>query len=134
MIAQAKRLLDLTAGDLMSHNLIVLHQTTSVREAARTLMQGFISGAPVVNEQGRCVGVISTTDFLRLTWPGNEAMKQATSATHCQFLCQTEQADGTIKAWCSLPAGACLLQGPVEEKTGMPQCSLPRSVFMDGQI
>ncbi|HLW68783.1 MAG TPA: CBS domain-containing protein [Gemmataceae bacterium] len=134
MIAQEKALLDLTAGDLMSHNPIVLHQTTPIRDAARTLMQAYISGAPVVNERGRCVGVISTTDFLRLTWPGKEEMKAAPAASHCQFICQTEQADGTIKTWCTLPEGACILQGAVDPPGGMPQCSLPRSVFMDGQI
>jgi CBS domain-containing protein len=134
MIAQEKALLDLTAGDLMSHNPIVLHQTTSIRDAARTLMQAYISGAPVVNEKGRCVGVISTTDFLRLTWPGKEELKQAGPSSRCQFMHQTEQAEGMIKTWCGLPAGACLLQGTVDPQSGMPQCSLPRSVFMDGQM
>jgi CBS domain-containing protein len=134
MVALEKALLDLTAGDLMSHNPIVLQQTTSVRDAARTLMQAYISGAPVVNERGRCVGVISTTDFLRLTWPGKEESKQPGPSSHCQFMHQTEQADSTVKTWCSLPVGACLLQGSVDPQTGEPQCSLPRSVFMDGQM
>jgi CBS domain-containing protein len=134
MIAQEKRLLDLSARDLMSHNPIVLHQTTSVRDAARTLIQASITGAPVVNAEGRCVGVISATDFVRLTWPGKEESKKISSAGYCQFLFQAKQADGTVKSWCTLPAGACLLQGPMDQQESMPQCSLPRSVFMDGQI
>jgi CBS domain-containing protein len=134
MVALEKALLDLTAGDLMSHNPIVLHQTTSVRDAARTLMQAYISGAPVVNEKGRCVGVISTTDFLRLTWPGKEEMKKPGAAGYCQFLFKAKQADGTDKTWCTLPAGACLLQGATDQHEGLAECSLLGSVFMDGQM
>ena len=134
MVALEKALLDLTAGDLMSHNPIVLHQTTSVRDAARTLMQAYISGAPVVNERGRCVGVISTTDFLRLTWPGKDETKKPGAAGYCQFLFKDKQADGTDKSWCTLPAGACLLQGATDQREGMAECSLLGSVFMDGQM
>jgi CBS domain-containing protein len=37
----------------------------SLRAAAHLLSQAQVTGAPVVDEQGRCVGVISATDFLR---------------------------------------------------------------------
>ena len=64
MIAFAKPLRSLYAADLMSHDLVLIPQDMSVRGAARMLSRAEISGAPVVDDQGRCIGVISATDFL----------------------------------------------------------------------
>jgi CBS-domain-containing membrane protein len=60
-----KPFLTLTAQDLMSRELVLLPQELSLRSAARWLDQDHVSGAPVVDEEGRCVGVLSATDFLR---------------------------------------------------------------------
>jgi CBS domain-containing protein len=65
MYAFTKPFLSLTAADLMSRELVHLPQELSLRAAARWLAQDHISGAPVVDETGRCVGVLSSTDFLR---------------------------------------------------------------------
>jgi CBS domain-containing protein len=54
----------LTAADLMSRPVEVIAQETSLRAAARLLSHGQISGAPVVDAAGRCVGVLSATDFV----------------------------------------------------------------------
>ena len=43
---------------------------TSLREAARLLARSDVSGAPVVDGDGRCVGVLSSHDFV--TWAGAE--------------------------------------------------------------
>lgn len=59
-----KCLHSLTAADLMSRNLVLVPQDMSLQGAARLLSRAQVSGAPVVNENGRCVGVLSTTDFL----------------------------------------------------------------------
>jgi CBS domain-containing protein len=71
MIAIAKPLLSLSAGDLMSRDLVMIPQDMSVRGAARMLSRAEISGAPVVDDQGRCIGVISATDFIH--WAQGEA-------------------------------------------------------------
>lgn len=55
----------LTASELMSREVVVIPQATSLREAARLFAREQISGAPVVDEQGRCVGVLSASDFFR---------------------------------------------------------------------
>jgi CBS domain-containing protein len=55
----------LTAEDLMSRTPTVVPEQMSLRAAARVLSLNQISGAPVVDAQGRLVGVISTTDFMR---------------------------------------------------------------------
>jgi CBS domain-containing protein len=64
MIAFAKALRDMTAADLMSRDLTLVPQDMSLTGAAHLLSRASISGAPVVNEEGRCVGVLSTTDFV----------------------------------------------------------------------
>jgi CBS-domain-containing membrane protein len=59
-----KSLFSLTAADLMSRELVMVPREMSLQGAARMLSRARVSGAPVVDETGRCVGVISTTDFL----------------------------------------------------------------------
>ncbi len=68
--AAARPLLALTAADLMTAPVMTIHQDTALREAARLLCKADISGAPVVDPQGRCVGVLSSHDFV--TWAGKE--------------------------------------------------------------
>jgi CBS-domain-containing membrane protein len=64
MIAVTKPLLSLTASDVMTLAPIVIPQEMSLQCAAHLLTQAHVSGAPVVNSQGRCVGVLSSTDFV----------------------------------------------------------------------
>src|SRR5690242_17246026 len=66
MRKQNQPLLNLTAGDLMSRNVVLLTESMQLREAARLLQQNQVGGAPVVDAEGRCVGVFSAADFLRL--------------------------------------------------------------------
>jgi CBS domain-containing protein len=68
MIAATKPLLSLTAADLMSAAVMTIPADMSLQGAARALSQSHISGAPVVDADGRCVGVLSSTDFL--SWAG----------------------------------------------------------------
>lgn len=60
-----KPFLALTAADLMSRNVIMIPREMSLRGAAHVLSQASVSGAPVIDEEGRCVGVVSATDFMR---------------------------------------------------------------------
>jgi CBS domain-containing protein len=57
-------LLELTAEDLMSRNVVVISQHMSLKAAAHLLAQAEVSGAPVVDEEGRCVGVLSAADLM----------------------------------------------------------------------
>jgi CBS domain-containing protein len=60
-----KPLTALTADDLMTRNVVVIPQRMSLRAAASILSKSSVTGAPVVDETGKCVGVISSVDFLR---------------------------------------------------------------------
>jgi CBS domain-containing protein len=71
----------LTAADLMTAPVLTIPQETSLCEAARLLSQSHISGAPVVDAEGRCLGVLSSSDFV--TWAvkgGDGAEKGKVSA------------------------------------------------------
>jgi CBS-domain-containing membrane protein len=66
MINSIKPFATLTAADLMTKDPVLIPQEMSLRGAAQLLTRALVTGAPVVDDDGRCVGVISSTDFLRL--------------------------------------------------------------------
>jgi CBS domain-containing protein len=65
-----KALTALTAEDVMSRNLLTVPHRMSLRAAACMLSRADITGAPVVDDTGRCVGVISSVDFLHFAQGG----------------------------------------------------------------
>ena len=66
MMTALQPLLTRSAGDLMSDTVLLIPRAMSLQGAAHLLSQAGVSGAPVVDDAGRCVGVLSTTDFLHL--------------------------------------------------------------------
>lgn len=66
-----RSLFDVTAEELMSTEVMTISRHLSLGAAAYLLHQDQISGAPVVDESGRCVGVLSARDFLR--WAAEHA-------------------------------------------------------------
>jgi CBS domain-containing protein len=61
----AKPLAKRTAGDLMSRPAVTVLEGMPLWEAARLLAQSRVHGAPVVDEAGRCVGVLTVSDLAR---------------------------------------------------------------------
>lgn len=61
----------LKAKDVMSRNIITVSEDTSAVELAKILYENRISGAPVVDKQGRLVGVVSERDLLNIIFSGN---------------------------------------------------------------
>jgi len=54
-----------TAQDFMSTDLITFGPDTQMEFAISTLLEGKISGAPVVNDDGELVGMLSEKDCLK---------------------------------------------------------------------
>jgi CBS domain-containing protein len=52
------------AEELMTANPVSIREDATVREAVATLIEKVIHAAPVINDKGRAVGVISVTDIL----------------------------------------------------------------------
>lgn len=65
---KTKPLTMLTASDLMSENLLLIPQEMTLKAAAHWLETNGVSGAPVVDDEGRCIGVISASNFMQ--WAG----------------------------------------------------------------
>ncbi|MBX3378291.1 MAG: CBS domain-containing protein [Phycisphaeraceae bacterium] len=56
---------ELTARDIMSVDPICVRPHTTIRELARTFEEHEISGAPVIDQSGKVVGVVTKTDLIR---------------------------------------------------------------------
>ena len=59
-----------TAREFMTKSLVTLEPDSSVFDAIRTLVKKKISGAPVVDADGKVVGMLSEADCLRVLTAG----------------------------------------------------------------
>lgn len=76
-------LADLTAGDLMSRDVVTIPHRMSLCAAAHLLNHARISGAPVVDEQGRCVGVLTASDLMKWVEKGERAAPRPVPPPSC---------------------------------------------------
>ncbi len=60
------RLGTLTAGDIMTRNVTVVHVADTLPDAVHVLRDGNVTGAPVANADGRLVGILSISDLVAL--------------------------------------------------------------------
>jgi len=65
MNSAIERLLSLRVSDVMQRHVIQLPAYGMMSEAAETFLKHEISGAPVVDDHGCCVGILSALDFVR---------------------------------------------------------------------
>jgi CBS-domain-containing membrane protein len=63
MNSAIERLLSLRVSDVMSTDVVQIPVHQTMADAAGLMVKHQISGAPVVDEQGRCVGILSSFDF-----------------------------------------------------------------------
>ena len=73
MTTSKKSLVSLKADDLMSRDLVLLPRQMSLKAAAHLLSRSHVSGAPVVDDDNRCIGVLSATDFVHCVEKGEHA-------------------------------------------------------------
>jgi CBS domain-containing protein len=55
----------LVASDVMTRGLATVHADTRLRDAAKTMVEHHVSGLPVVDDDGKVVGVVSEADLIR---------------------------------------------------------------------
>jgi len=60
------------AKDVMTSPVISVEPDESIWQAVRTMLQRHISGLPVIDKQGRLVGIVSEGDFLRRAETGTQ--------------------------------------------------------------
>ena len=127
---------NLNASDIMSRNVVTVSADLSLRDAARHLTEHQVRGAPVVDAEGRCIGVLSSSDFLRWTaqqWSLGAPMIRPQDS--CAFQLSRRNSNGMNVTICSLPADICPVQR--KEKDGDREiliCSQPRGVFAEWQL
>ena len=136
MPATTKPLHEVTAADLMSRNVFVLDESLPLREAARQLISKGISGAPVVDAGGRCVGVLSAGDYLRRAAADNTTTPHMREPMTCSFQTRHRREDGREETLCTLAPGACPIQMRQEGPDGedMVVCREPHCVPVDWQM
>lgn len=102
MQAITDRLAELTAEDLMSREVLTLQRESSIQDALQTLARARVGGAPVVDEQGRCIGVFSVSDCSRRVRSGNWAARTPPPIPGC--VCSEWEV--VEQNWDALPADA----------------------------
>ncbi|MFO0969924.1 MAG: CBS domain-containing protein [Gemmataceae bacterium] len=128
----------LTAADVMSQDPVCLPSDMPLRNAVHLLIQNQVSGAPVVNAAGRCVGVFSAGDVLRLAERRADVTKPV--APPLPLSCAFQRREngrlgGKEKVRCALPLGVCPLQRLLKLADKQEViCSQPNCVLLDWQM
>jgi CBS domain-containing protein len=65
MDSAVDRLLTLKVKDVMTRRVVYVVENQTLFEAARLFVERGISGAPVVDQDGYCVGILSAIDYVR---------------------------------------------------------------------
>ena len=133
MKALEKSFFDLTAADVMTAPVAVLQLQTRLRDVAQKLDAAGIHGAPVVDGDGRCVGVFSTSDLAR--WAANRDAPPSSLPCTCQYQEMIREVGGEV-VLCLQPPGACSLQQSHQRADGSTAnaCEEPHCVPVDWQV
>lgn len=125
-----KSLMALCAIDIMSRNITLIPRKMSLQGAARMLARAGVTGAPIVDDDGHCVGVLSTTDFMH-------AIEKETNLPHSA----TGRPNGLSQPWeipeCAQASCTCvehyMTRDPVLVAPGTPIGKLAQ-IMMDAHI
>ena len=64
-VAEGKNPLEMTAGDCMTAPCVTIHESASIVDCAHVLKENRIRRVPVVDDEGRCCGIVSQADIAR---------------------------------------------------------------------
>ena len=64
MSTAMERLRNMRVEQVMATDVISIHEGSTMYEAAKLMHDCGITGAPVVDDYGRCIGVLSASDFV----------------------------------------------------------------------
>lgn len=89
-MTQAKQA-PLTAEDVMQRDVIVAYEGDSLQEAMQVMTENHVTGLPIVNSKGKCLGVITSTDILNYEQEHAEFTAEANDDLAQHFNPETEQ-------------------------------------------
>lgn len=134
MVATEKCLFDMTAADLQTGVPVLLTERMPLRDAAKKLADAGIHGAPVVDETGRCVGVLSVSDVAR--WAVRMSGPFVAHPRTCGYQEVHRGRGGEETTLCTLPHGKCPLQSEKKLADGRTvlECREPHAVLLEWQM
>ncbi len=65
------------AADIMQRDVIVVYDDDTMQQAMSLITENHVTGLPVVDSNGKCVGVITATDILNYEQDHSEFMSEA---------------------------------------------------------
>ncbi len=74
------RLGTLAAKDVMTRQLITVEETAKIADAIQSLKEHHVSGAPVIDDQGKLVGILSLADLVSPSPAGSDNQNQPPTA------------------------------------------------------
>jgi CBS domain-containing protein len=133
MTTTTKSFFELTAADLTSEHVVTIETGMSLRAAARVLADAHVRGAPVVDVDGRCVGVLSVSDLAR--WATNRDSPPPTQPRACSYQDKIRRLGGEVSL-CKLSPGSCPIQRPdtLADGSTVTECAEPHCIPTDWQI
>jgi len=81
MDSAVDRLLTLKVKDVMTRQVVCVDKDQTLSDAALLFLAKGISGAPVTDEQGGCVGILSAIDYVRREQLIREELSQSPADT-----------------------------------------------------
>jgi CBS-domain-containing membrane protein len=127
MTTATQPLLELTASDLMSEGVIAVPHDMSLRAAAHLMFEKQIGAAPVVDEDGRCIGLLCANDFVQWAHEGAHGAEDVPLPA-CPYQTKGRLLSGEEAMICVLAEGDCRLQ-EIRPTTGGRHtaiCRLPK--------
>jgi CBS domain-containing protein len=123
-----------SAADLMTHDVRTIPDSMPLNEAAQRLTEFGVRGAPVVDDNGRCVGVFSVSDLAR--WTAGRSRMESMIPNTCSFQEKIREPGGRETVLCLMAEGVCPFQKSDCTKCGKDvlSCSQPHCVPSDWQM
>src|SRR5262245_41757431 len=124
-----KSLYELTAADLMSRAAVSVPREMPLRAVIQVFLDQEVSGAPVVDREGRCVGVVSGRDVVR--WAGKAAADFRDECDPLVFVSDWEMSRADV--WPEGTVGDYMTADPVTVAPDTPLRKLARRM-LDARI
>ena len=120
---------NLTAHDIMTTDVLTVHEQMSAAEAARFLTENEISGAPVLSGEGTVIGVISLSDLARAVGNGGDAMDDT---NHPEYYMVGRVEEHDVRGWGNRLAPEDIEQLHIESETAsVTSFMTPRALTVD---
>ncbi len=127
-----------SASDVMSRGIVSVEVNDSIQEAMQIMAEHHVSGVPVVDEQNRCIGVISTSDVVSFIEADQEAMEGEIARTENWFNPETQKWEESIFSpemlgdYDLVPVSDAMTRDPLTVGPDMPVARVAQTMMEHG--